>query len=391
MILVYSENRQMIRSIISAIALIIACLSGTLPAAHARTCTTEDFGAAVDRSGQNIRDLSQETQPKIRKLMARYAKANSITQPNFEEQVFEKLYDEKIAALDKKSSQLLIKIDRMGRGENKKLADCARLDEINQLSAELMNVMRTKSRYVISRLEQKLQKQDDETVAAKSSKQKKSPAKPSGVEHADKAKSKKQPAEKKWAPQTKHNDAYVPPRNPTENGRQAATSPGDDGLPGYSIDEIRAATKGFFGTVSTSLASVIEHAFKTSGRPTAYVLGTEGGGAFMAGVRYGKGRLFMRDTPGYFDIYWHGPSVGTDFGASGSRTMFLIYAMKEPSQIYRAFTGLDGSAYFVGGVGLTLMKGGKIVLAPIRSGLGLRLGANIGYLRFTAEPTWNPF
>jgi hypothetical protein len=31
------------------------------------------------------------------------------------------------------------------------------------------------------------------------------------------------------------------------------------------------------------------------------------------------------------------------------------------------------------------------VLAPIRAGVGLRLGANIGYLKFTPYATWNPF
>lgn len=159
---------------------------------------------------------------------------------------------------------------------------------------------------------------------------------------------------------------------------------------GYTIDEIRLATKGFFGTISTNLASVIEHAFKNWGRPTGYILGNEGGGAFLAGLRYGKGTLYPRygeQQP----IYWHGPSLGYDFGAAGSRTLILVYAMQQPSDIYRMFTGIDGSAYLVGGVGLTVLSGGSVVMTPIRSGLGLRLGANVGYLRFTSEPTWNPF
>jgi hypothetical protein len=160
---------------------------------------------------------------------------------------------------------------------------------------------------------------------------------------------------------------------------------------GYTIDEIRDATRGFFGSVSTNLAAVIEHAFKQSGRPTAYVLGVEGGGAFLAGLRFGKGTLFMRSQSGTREVYWHGPSLGTDLGASGSRTLFLIYRMDRPDDIYRNFTGIDGSAYFVGGVGVTLLKGGPVIMAPIRSGVGVRLGANVGYLRFTETPTWNPF
>jgi hypothetical protein len=159
---------------------------------------------------------------------------------------------------------------------------------------------------------------------------------------------------------------------------------------GYSIDEIREATRGFFGTVSTSLASVIEHAFNKSGRPTGYVLGTEGGGAFLAGLRYGQGTLYLRNG-GSQKVYWHGPSIGYDLGAEGSRTLFLIYDLHEADALFRRFTGIDGTAYLVGGVGMTLLKGGPVVMAPIRSGIGLRLGASIGYVRFTPRPTWNPF
>jgi hypothetical protein len=94
------------------------------------------------------------------------------------------------------------------------------------------------------------------------------------------------------------------------------------------------------------------------------VLGKEGGGAFLAGVRYGSGKLYMR-SGGKQKIYWHGPSLGTDFGAAGSRTMFLIYRLNGPADLYRQFTGVDGSAYFVGGVGITFLKGGEIIMAPI--------------------------
>jgi hypothetical protein len=159
---------------------------------------------------------------------------------------------------------------------------------------------------------------------------------------------------------------------------------------GYTIDEVREASRGFFGAISTNLASVIEYAFANSGRPTGYILGTEGGGAFLAGLRYGKGTLYLRQG-GTRPIHWHGPSIGYDLGAEGGRTLILVYRMRDPAQLYRSFTGVDGSAYLVGGVGMTLLKGGDVIMAPIRSGIGLRLGANIGYLRFTDQPTWNPF
>ena len=108
---------------------------------------------------------------------------------------------------------------------------------------------------------------------------------------------------------------------------------------GYTIEEIRDATKGFFGTISTNLAAVLEHAFKTTGRPTGYVLGKEGGGAFLAGLRYGDGTLYMRHQSDQRQVYWHGPSVGYDVGAEGGRTLFLIYRLSDPSGLYRSFTG----------------------------------------------------
>jgi hypothetical protein len=159
---------------------------------------------------------------------------------------------------------------------------------------------------------------------------------------------------------------------------------------GYSIDEIMAASAGFFGKVSANLGAVIEYLFQNSGRPTGYVLGTEGGGALLAGVRYGSGTLYLR-AGGSHPIYWHGPSLGTDVGAEGSKTIFLIYRLGSPEQMYASFTGIDGSAYLVGGVGATLVTNGSVIMAPIRSGMGLRLGANIGYIRFTPKATWNPF
>jgi hypothetical protein len=158
----------------------------------------------------------------------------------------------------------------------------------------------------------------------------------------------------------------------------------------YSIDEISGAAKGVFGTISSNLASVIEHAFSKYGRPTAYVIGEEGGGAFIAGVRYGNGRLYLKHQKAG-RVYWHGPSVGYDFGASGSRTLFLIYGLNEAREVYSGFSGIDGSAYFIGGAGITFLSNNKVIMAPIRTGVGFRLGANVGYLRFTSKATWNPF
>ena len=160
---------------------------------------------------------------------------------------------------------------------------------------------------------------------------------------------------------------------------------------GYTIDEIREITRGFFGTISTSLGSVIEYAFSTSGRPDGYVLGTEGGGAFLAGVRYGCGMLYLRDG-GSQKVYWHGPVDRHRLRCGGlAHDVPDLQPARRPNDLMRGFTGIDGSAYFVGGVGITFLKGGDVLMAPIRSGLGFRIGANLGYIRFTPRATWNPF
>jgi hypothetical protein len=165
----------------------------------------------------------------------------------------------------------------------------------------------------------------------------------------------------------------------------------DDGPPGtYSSREIMQTGHTFFGSVSKGMAGVVEYAFKNQGRPNGYILGQEASGAFVAGLRYGEGVLYTRDA-GTHRVYWQGPSIGYDAGAEGSKVMMLVYNLRDPGDMYQRFAGVDGSAYFVGGVGITFQKSGDIVVAPIRSGVGLRLGANVGYLKYTPRPTWNPF
>ena len=160
----------------------------------------------------------------------------------------------------------------------------------------------------------------------------------------------------------------------------------------FSPGEIRNAGHSFFGRVSSGFASAVEYAFQRSGRPNGYILGEEAGGAFVGGLRYGEGTLHTRDG-GQYKVFWQGPSVGYDFGAEGSKTMVLVYNLGSPWDIYHRFAGVDGSAYFIGGVGVTYLerRDNGVILAPIRSGVGLRLGANIGYLKYTRQPTWNPF
>ena len=158
----------------------------------------------------------------------------------------------------------------------------------------------------------------------------------------------------------------------------------------YSPNEVIDAGHRFFGGVSRGLASIIEKAVSQWGLPNGYILGEEASGAFIGGLRYGEGRLYTKNA-GDLRVFWQGPSLGFDAGADGARTMMLVYNLPRTEAIFDRFGGIAGSAYFVGGLGMTALTGNDIIVVPIRSGLGLRLGANLGYLKFTGRPTWNPF
>jgi hypothetical protein len=158
----------------------------------------------------------------------------------------------------------------------------------------------------------------------------------------------------------------------------------------YSSDEIIDAGHHFFGSVSKGIASVVENATRQWGQPNGYVLGEEAGGAFIGGLRYGDGTLYTKNA-GDRRVYWQAPSLGFDAGADGARTMMLVYNLPRTDAIFECFGGIAGSAYVVGGLGVTALTADDIVVVPIRTGLGLRLGANVGYLKFTTGPTWNPF
>jgi len=146
----------------------------------------------------------------------------------------------------------------------------------------------------------------------------------------------------------------------------------------------------FFGSLSRGLASIVEEASRRWGQPNGYILGQEASGAFVGGLRYGEGTLFTRNA-GDTHVFWQGPSVGFDWGGDGARTMMLAYGLQAVDALFTRYVGIDGSAYFVGGFGMTALAANDSVVVPIRSGVGFRLGANIGYLKFTPEPTWNPF
>jgi hypothetical protein len=160
----------------------------------------------------------------------------------------------------------------------------------------------------------------------------------------------------------------------------------------YSSGEIIEAGHHFFRSVSKGIASVVEKAADNWGEPNGYILGEEAGGAFIGGLRYGDGTLYTKNA-GDLRVFWQGPTVGVDLGADGARTMMLVYNLPRTDAIYQQFNGVAGAAYVVAGFGMTALTSGdeQMVVVPIRTGLGLRLGYNVGYLKFTANPSWNPF
>ena len=158
----------------------------------------------------------------------------------------------------------------------------------------------------------------------------------------------------------------------------------------YTAQEVVDAGHSFFGNTSGGLAKVVERAFEQYGLPNGYILGQEGSGAFIAGLTYGEGELYTKNA-GQHPVFWQGPSLVIDYGGQGSRAMMLVYDLPAIESLYARFGGVSGSAFVVAGVGMTVMRNNDVVLVPIRTGVGARLGINVGYLKLTRSPTWNPF
>ncbi len=159
---------------------------------------------------------------------------------------------------------------------------------------------------------------------------------------------------------------------------------------GFTVDELIREGNGFFGGVSEGLATIVERAVSQYGLPNGYILGQEGSGAIIAGVRYGEGALYTKNA-GQHPVFWQGPSIGPDIGGTGNRVMMLVYNLPDVSTMYQRYLGVAGTAHVVAGFGMTVLGRNGVYVVPIVSGVGARLGINFGYLKFTAQPTWNPF
>ncbi len=185
-------------------------------------------------------------------------------------------------------------------------------------------------------------------------------------------------------------DQTVPPAPatpaPTQPGA-SATSAADDT---FERDDLIGAAEGVFGRGAEGLAGIMENILKDQGKPNAYIAGREAAGAFVVGLRYGSG-VMNHKVEGQRTVYWTGPSVGFDVGGDATKVFVLVYNLYDSQELYRRFPAAEGRAYFVGGFSASYLRRGNTVLIPVRLGVGWRLGANVGYMRFSEKQKWLPF
>lgn len=385
-----------------AASLLLGALTASAPAALAQTCSEEEIGRVIDGTGEMLRTVNDEYSPKLTSKLEIVAATRELGEAQLADYARKLMREPEIMAAEAKASELLGRIEGIGDEATGESATCDKLKIIEANATELKTTLVGKYEKLFANIDADLSgkpKKTEEKVAKAEPEPapqvEPAPAIPAPDETepaiaapVDPQASPEPPAD--WSADEQQGSSGIVEYEPVAPNLGPRISALDEELTTYSSDEILSAGKGFFGSVTTGLAGVITYAFQQAGRPSGYIFGSEGSVAFIAGLRYGKGRLHTKRGGGG-TVYWQGPSIGTDAGAEGARTLILVYNLKEPADIFAHFGGVDGSAYVVGGVGITFLTDGDLVLAPIRSGLGLRLGANIGYLKFTPERSIIPF
>lgn len=380
----------------------------------AQQCDARAFGSQIDQAAQALRTLNRQSESRFHERLQALGKLKGWSEAQKADKAAAAMDDSKLEAFNTEIEELVAQLNSLSATPNSDIS-CARLSELKAVREKLIGVMGQKSGFILAQLEAEGTKApfspyaqvpaappaapQDQAAAAQ-------PAAPPWSANVAQAPAAPKPAPAprpvvQAAPPQALSPAAAPRPTPAQQDTRIASlqqPPSDAPAPvpsaGYTPEEIRAAGEGVFGSLTSELALIINHSFKKYGQPNAYIIGDEGGGAFLAGLRYGDGRLFTRingadGSPS--KIYWQGPSFGADLGATGSRTLFLVYNLQDQTSLYRQFPGIDGSAYVAGGLGMTVYQAGNTVIVPIRTGLGLRLGASIAYLKFTERASWNPF
>lgn len=395
----------------------------------AAPCDEHAFGVQIDQTAQTLRTLNRDSEARFQERLAVLAKMKGWSEAQKADKAAAAMDDSKLESFNAEIEDLVGRLDALNATPKNEMS-CSRLSDLKSVNDKLVGVMRRKAGFILAQLEAEGARAPiapygqvppaAQTVSATPSpaapqeKSRKPPQIASAVVEpvpppaqsvpwsANVAKALRQPAQ----PAAQQANAAPPApaaaplplrpaaSQPAPDGRVASLTPPPLSANGYSPDEIRNAGEGVFGKLTGEFAVVMNHAFNTYGAPNAYIVGDEGGGAFLAGLRYGEGKLYTRINgvqAGPMPIHWQGPSLGADIGATGSRALFLVYNLNDGQGLYRRFPGIDGAAYVAGGFGLTVYKSGDLLIVPIRSGIGLRLGASLAYLKFTERASWNPF
>ncbi len=199
--------------------------------------------------------------------------------------------------------------------------------------------------------------------------------------------SQESPVDSDWTPTDSAADRSVAPEQSPYQESRAPTAERASTIP---RDDVFSAAEDVFGRGAEGLAGLLESVLRDQGEPTAYISGQEAGAAFVFGVRYGSGTM-RHQIEGERAVHWTGPSLGFDVGADANKVFVLVYNLHDSEQLFKRFAGAEGHAYFVGGFNAQYLRRGDVVLIPIRLGVGLRLGVNAGYMRFTERSRWVPF
>lgn len=200
------------------------------------------------------------------------------------------------------------------------------------------------------------------------------------------------PAPAPPAPMTVADPAYAAPLNGAASAStlNAVTVATPQAGTTFHKDDLIGAAQGVFGKGARGLAEMIEDILKKQGEPNGYIVGREGGGALVIGLRYGSGTLYHK-IEGQRPVYWTGPSIGFDAGANAGNAFVLVYNLYDSEDLYKRFGAGEGQAYLVGGFNVSYLRRGNVVLVPVRMGAGLRLGLNAGYMKFSHKQNWLPF
>jgi hypothetical protein len=388
----------------------------------AQTCDARAFGVQIDQAAQALRTLNREAETRFHNRLEALAKKQGWSEAQKADKAAAAMDDAKLEGFNNDIEELASQLDRLSATPNSEVS-CPRLNDLKAVQEKLVAVMGQKSGFILAQLEAEGTKAPvspyanqpfPATVEAAPVQQaeRPAPAWPTNLaQNPQQAAPRQQatpapanaPLSLKPAPQQAETRVAAVPK-PQVNPAPVQLAPAPAALPdipvpppsgnGYSVDEIRQVGQGVFGSLTSDLAALVNYTFQRFGQPNAYIVGGEGGGAFLAGLRFGEGKLYTRLSSidaGPLPIYWQGPSLGADLGATGSQTLFLVYNLDEQSRLYQRFPGIDGSAYVAGGLGMTVFRSGNTLIVPIRTGLGLRLGASIAYLKFTERASWNPF